>query len=445
MRSSIVVVALALLLTTCGYAVAEHSILRLAVAAFVIGALFLVVGAEVAVLALIDKDPEQIDDQNVRDLLTRLQSQHQAFLTGRQVVEVSLIVFMTFLAEWFFDVKRIGAFAPSADAWPRLSAALSSEKFAVALVFGLSSLIVFWFSQLVAKLFAEERPQQILGWAPTRWLIYIAIWVERAQFGAPGLWAWSLIKGRFPASEPELGPSRDKLFKYSAQLRYGRGLDSVRLCVTVGAKGEATLSSYSSFRSFGPGFNGTREDHRVEGEILKDSCRFNFICLPNGCGNESLDGPHVNAMTLKGKDYPKGQVLWDIRFPANIPEGERLEYEAGFSTSPGAYKTAAGESDFYAYTVKHPTILAEVFIVPTDGAPFIFGDGECTVAMSDDPNVNRLEGERVKGNIKPFKNGLKFPLAYPFEGSEFTFTWRILPRTTRGTGSLLSRPSEPDK
>jgi hypothetical protein len=382
--------------------------------------LFVVEGAEVAAVALLDKDPDQVKEPRIRDTVVRLQKHHEAFLTGRQVVEVSLIVILTFLSNSLFRADIL----PGSS---RMGALASPEAITFALAFGLSSLLVFWFAQLLAKLFAEERPLDVLDWLPTRLLVGMTLQFEKLQFGAPGLRTWKRLKTRLRPYEKVLLPSRELLYQLSAQLHYGRGYDDMEIQIVIGSVGEATVTSRSLLQAFGKGFDGTTEEHTWEAAIDPSSLALEFITEPQGCGYHSVTEPTPKEATFDGRVVPGGKVTWDIRYQGDIPKGEKLEYKLRFSTTAGACKTTLGAEDFYIYYFRHPTRMARFEIKPVQGAPFIFRDGDCEVKMSDDAEVNLSERERVV-KIEFREGGFVFRLVHPCEGTEFKFKWRVAPR-----------------
>ncbi len=116
--------------------------------------LYFAEGIELAVADLLDKQPEQIRDETVRNVLAEIQQQRGFFFSQRQIFVVTIIAFMTLVVsyEWIY----IPGFGKNYEL-----------TFWFSLTF--TTLTVLWFCQVTPKRLAVINSEQFLSQSLFLW------------------------------------------------------------------------------------------------------------------------------------------------------------------------------------------------------------------------------------------------------------------------------------
>lgn len=377
--------------------------------------IFVVEGSEISVAGLHDKDPEQIADPRVRTALTLIQTNPERFIAGRQLFAVGSIVVLTLLSESLTSFDGVAGDSS-------VLKGLTSEKVKHVFVLAFPTFVVLWFSQLLPKFLAQEYPLAMLSWPITRVFVRIAISLGRVDLEMPSQHAKELLKRWMPGllHEDKLLPSRAAHYKTSATLRHGQGLEFADVRIIIGAAGEVDVAAESWYESFGLGFKSVSGHHRWDGPIQEHSWLFTPIRMPERCGDPTTSGPTYSSANCN--------VQWEISFQNLIPAGEKLRYQIQYSTGAGACKSGTGDADFYTYVVEDATARVVVAVVPAANAPFVLTNGRCETRMSGkltSPASALDEAETDRVRMTASDRGYRFEVAYPLEGSQFTFSWTV--------------------
>jgi hypothetical protein len=414
---------------------------------FVVGAFALVVvvlllflgeGSEVAVAMLIDKDPDQFDDDLQPWFLKLWRARHRnppTFIIGRQLIVVLSVVVLTYLCGQLSDVPSLddpslsraggrlhGLLAP-VDAFLREPGA----AFAFAVLF--PAFLALWIAQLPSKFIAHQNPLFTCSWPPTRWIVRLSLLVgSRFEVERLSVWLASQLLRWQGDVKPHLLPGRRSYYETSAMLRGGRALKRAEIDITIAKDGSASVHESFVFHAF---TTGLREiPQRVFWETpYKKYSPVKFGDLPDAVGPV----PWTPGVPKAQPEIIEGETLyaldWTIKFASEVPAGEDIPFTLDYETEPGAMKTKSGEPDDYFYTVRLvPTQTVVVRITPAADAPFYLSkrsDVSVVAKASEDRQVNEDEAERVKVEVNKKTGGLIFRVRYPLMSTRFVFQWEV--------------------
>lgn len=384
--------------------------------------LFVVEGAEIAAVGLSDKDPDQIDEESPRNSLIRLKEALELFFTGRQLIVVSLIVWLTFLS------GDLASIEPITDRNGILK--VSTSKAVTGLfAFAFPTFIVLWFAQLLPKFLAQENPLRMFSWPITRAFLYVSISLGKTQLGFPSQLVKKGLGKWMPVPNRKLLPSRPAHYQAAATLRHGRGVCYNRVNVVVGLRGEVHVSSEYCYEAFGPGFDKVTVWHGWVVPIDGNSCKFNVVDKPAECGESTVYVPRLSDFecpSIAGappRKVTNGKVEWEVHFQRAVPVGKTFTCTAEHKTGDGACEVTSGKDDDYVHTVRTPTTLLTFFIKPANDVPIVLVGGACDAEMTGEREVDAKEAKRV--NITPCERGYKFEVEYPLEGTRLKFKWKV--------------------
>ncbi|HEY0381467.1 MAG TPA: AAA family ATPase [Candidatus Elarobacter sp.] len=391
--------------------------------AFLVFVLFYTEAADVAVSALIDKDPDQIPADLRLDFM-RLRYAEISFISGRQLLAVAAIVGIAMLCG--FVSQDRWAVMPSEVRWvyqgplARLAYALYAPAVQLAFDILFPTFFALWFVQLPAKFVTHANSLMVFSWLPTRAMVRVAITIGR-RFQLQGPSPFIAARLRSVSGDPlgeRLAPSRESYYKTSATLR-GHGLERVRIALEIGREGQISVVEDLRYRAYALGFSRVSGHDNWDAPILRDA-RVKVNCpVPS-----ALEGPFFDTLeteTTRGQ-YKMG---WNLILATDLPVDEDLDIQVVYATERGAVKSEAGERDMYAYRVSRiPTAELIIEVYPARDADFILTGYDVTTDMSDDARVNQLEARRVRVTADP-RGGYVFRILYPLLSTDLRFTWTI--------------------
>lgn len=413
-------------LIQCIQTASIYPIIKLLLMLIIVLLLFIVEGAEISVAALLDKDPEQVKDQVARGVLTHLQASPNAFLTGRELLAVALIVAFTLLSDSLSTVQQL-----EMEAWGILgsaAAAATSPKASAIFSFAISTFVILWFAQLLPKFLVHENPLAFFSKPVPQLLVKISAWLDKTNVGVVSEHAQTrLKKWNFFQGGPVLVPSRLVHYQNSATLRYGKGLEAVDITVRIGNDGHIKFSSSLTWKAFNVGVREFTEVHHWSSEIKKDSCDLNPVEFPTECGKPTKKGPDFSDTEIEGKKTPHGKVSWTLQLQGSLPVAKKFQYHVSYSTAPGACYTTFEKPDWYEWTVKTPTAKLQVSVLPDEGCGFSLTGGKCSVGLVAPENLE----ESARAKVDPLSGGYRYFIPFPLEGATYRFEWVVAAPLTR--------------
>lgn len=385
--------------------------------------LFIVEGTEISVVALLDKDPEQVGHEPVRKVLTTLQADPNVFLTGRQLMAVGLIVAFTLLSESLSSVKQV-----SFQWWllDLILEAATSPKGSAVYSFALPTFFLLWFAQLLPKFLVHEKPLGFFSTPVPQWLIKGCIWLEKSQVGVISQRVRPLLENLTVFSGgPLLLPSRLTHYRDSATLRYGKGLEEAEVRLLIGKDGKVLFSSSIVWKAFNAGVKDFTERHHFGASLVRNSCKIERPECPPECGDVIIKGPEFSNAKIGGEEIQDGSVTWTIETQADLLIGKEFKYKVSFDTCPDAMRTQRDEKDWYEWTVKTPTAKLSVTVLPDEACGFSLSGGKCVadVVTPAESRENFEEAKRVE--VKPVSRGYRYFIPFPLPGSTYTFQWTV--------------------
>ena len=355
-----------------------------------------------------------------------LQADFHAFLTGRQLMAVALIVIFTLLSDSISSVHPFSAQQANgwADAIQQLGAAITSQKTAAIFSFGFSTFIILWFAQLLPRFLVHENPLGFFCVSLPQWLFNIITFLDKTKLAVITESAMiRLKKFKLFQKGPILLPSRLHHYQNSAILQYGKGLESVNVTVRIAQDGHVEYSSSLRWKAFNVGVRNFTENHYWSSEIKIETCKIDGKEFPSECGEFSQMGPDVSDSLVGEKKTAKGKLAWDLHLQAELPVGTDCKYDVSYHTGPGACYTEINKRDFYEWVVHTPTAKLEVTVLPNEGCGFSLTDGKCYVGLEA---PEKLEEERHRVTAKPLKRGYVYAVLYPLQGATYRFEWLII-------------------
>lgn len=392
---------------------------------FLIWMLFVAEGAELATAALLDKDPDQLDDPHGRSMLRRIQEDESAFLNGRQAIAVSTIVIVTLVVS---QITSVNGLDTKSDYLPsRLNDLLNSPVVQGAFVFGFANFTILWLAQLYPKLLATNAPQVRFSIESHQRLIATAITLGRyTNIGAPTSVIAMLAKRvplRGKSTAALLRPSRRDMFRSQCNFVYGMGLLSARRDLMIDEDGSVVIEAKSE-RVIAT--EGVTELHTFESwsaAIWPDTVTFNVSGYP--ANNVAVPSTHLSLAEFEGKAIPDGKLELRVEFPVALSAGIKLGETFRYTTKPGAMS-----EEFYFVQVSHPIQRLELTVRPRDESRRCFIKGKCTVEGSDQYNQLLSQREESRIRLETYKGGYRAQVEYPLVGSRIRLSWQSRQRPT---------------
>ncbi len=411
--------------------------------------LYFAEGIELAVADLLDKQPEQIRDETVRNVLAEIQQQRGFFFSQRQIFVVTIIAFMTLMVsyEWIY----IPGFGKNYEL-----------TFWFSFIF--TTLTVLWFCQVTPKRLAVINSEQFLSQS-------LFLWPAIKLLGRLGLPEPSEDIVRFMEEHSayrrkrHLRPSRTAHYDTMTHL-YGFSLDRLSVDISIRDDGSAIIQQKLMVVF-------TRGEHtRVYGNLRTQS---SFVVPPmmkplalfkratpeqfdsiasdldaifdglaperdNGFSDNLIDHfaydievtNHANgyrnaqeaAWTIKLRD-PLPESLWS---PTDSDDGDHpfvaLLYSVEAQVSPGAFCVPG--TDHWDEYIQFPCRDLTVAIRGMPDAELAVRFVECEVSLHNLTTTLPEETARFNGflreSIASGQNAIRMP--FPMQGGIYRIHWQ---------------------
>jgi hypothetical protein len=398
-----------------------------AVILLLLAVVFVGEGSEVAVAMLMDKDPEQFSESNVRSNFKRLiaaarQSRHSTFISGRQLVVALSLVSLTLLCD---HLAELISTCPESGRWQwicgiRQVFSTNPSRFLFALLF--PSFVGLWLAQLPPKFLAHENPLRTFSWAVTAAVIDMSVALDRrTRLATPSVWLADLIRQRWLPPAP-LGPGRRAYYETSARLRGGTGVTLFHMSVIVKSDGSIAVEEHVRYRSFGPGLSKFPQRVNWQAKIA-DGSHMEVSGLPQGI-TWGGSGPVVEEALFDGATMYS--AAWTLDLTGDLPEDHEFDVKLIYTAGAGAMEHTVHASDWYAYRVKwvpHEEIVFDVRAA--DDAPFVLVSPRVELTIvEDEETINNAEGDRVHIGRAP-SGGIRFNVLYPLLATKLKFHWSL--------------------
>jgi hypothetical protein len=448
------IVSVSLLLIWCYTAIevweSYHKLYALATIPIIIASMacvFLLEGYETAYTELRDKDPEQVMP-DIQKLLREMQAQDGFFVGEREFLVVLFIVIISL-------ATNLGlVYFPFVD---------PVEGYRVPELFGLifTSLIVCWFSSVVAKTLAADNPQAFLLHFKFFWTLIrkIANQGEVSGFLAPSRFIISefLKVGHFK-SRQVLAPSRPAYYDNSFK-RYGYAFDMINQEVEIGPFGVCQIHQTCLVWIL----SGRRKE--FAGSVLLDSlvhtAEFETVRVFGGppletepnkifaaldmlsqAGSYTL-GPEVTKeVSLRDKAVKATNgATWTIESPVQLPEdlhlivGDRADlatrngllifYKMRVAAGSGAFKFQKDATDFWEQTFPYPCRKYQLTLRIDPQLGRKFASPSVKILIEGQGHVLETIRAGNSAHLEHESRTLRFEFNFPTTGSTHVMNWAI--------------------
>lgn len=414
-------------------------------------ALFVVEGAELATMSLLDKDLEQISDPPARGVLESVHRRWASFFNGRQSVVITCIVTLTLAVG---DVARLPGPRPGPGSGlghhDALASILHSGVTQIVLTFAFPNFIVLWVSQLYPKLLAAREPLARFCLPSHLLWIKLAMAIERyTNIGAPtsviGIARHRLLLDA--GSQAQLAPSRREMYRSLATFNYRTGVEHVSTTITVDGDGSVRAIERKTMRIYVGGTTLLRTAHTQHAAIDPASVALTVAC-ESGSGSPAPDGfQRITVGPAARNGNANGSCVWAmVSFPDPLNDGDLVRQELSYRTTAGAFAMGDQQVEAYRISITRPTQEFELFIYPEDEDRFVFTDGTCTLLWTDQHNHESgfFDEEQRRCRVTSYRRGYRLRVDHPTVGTQLVMSWQVNDRQYEskalGAGGSRSRP-----